>query len=545
MAADLDGDGTDELVLLEADTSGEAPYSTAVLTWDGSGYRIVRSDVLADTHGPTFLDAGDSDGVPGEDVLLVDMTFDKQEFLTVAQLIRLTLRGDVLVRESSPLEAPQGFAAARLLSTPEGPTILTADGEFFEFVRWPRDASVEPLSLQPGRNGVPLAVMGSGERTLLLVGAQFGEITALHVFSPFRSEWTPVSADLRAGVFASAASGQEPDATPTWTPMGPVPGGFPDSPEAFVFSGMKFVPIPGNGDQFTVDPMAVLPERRIVGTAGPGAGRTVLSSQPSFSVAESPRVVSVGFLADAGTLGLASTASILEPEIESGALKPTFHGVAPNPARPDQLIVGREAVDVEIQAPPGSQLWWTGSGGVEEATVGDDGTARIRLVEAAGESVRDGRRVTRRIWLVTPVGHTYLGSWVISVYRQPPDLGIEDEVPLFDFDPVLVGETLAGSTMTLNGDPVPVAADGSFSVPIDIGVVPTEIRIVVTDPVGNQTERLITRVWPLDYRQLPWVPIVVFVLLMVAGLLYVYEPDSAPRRRVSQDEDSTFEEIGG
>jgi hypothetical protein len=67
----------------------------------------------------------------------------------------------------------------------------------------------------------------------------------------------------------------------------------------------------------------------------------------------------------------------------------------------------------------------------------------------------------------------------------------------------------------------------------------------VTDPVGNQTERLITRVWPLDYRQLPWVPIVVFILLTVAGLLYVYEPDSRPRRRSPQDEEATFEEIGG
>jgi cbb3-type cytochrome oxidase subunit 3 len=55
----------------------------------------------------------------------------------------------------------------------------------------------------------------------------------------------------------------------------------------------------------------------------------------------------------------------------------------------------------------------------------------------------------------------------------------------------------------------------------------------------------VTRVWPLDYRQLPWAPIAVFVLFTVAGLLYVYEPDARTRRRTAQDEESTFEEIGG
>jgi hypothetical protein len=159
--------------------------------------------------------------------------------------------------------------------------------------------------------------------------------------------------------------------------------------------------------------------------------------------------------------------------------------------------------------------------------------------------VEDGRSVVRRIWLVTPAGHFYSGSWMIRVFRAPPNLGIDEVGPLFDLAPVLAGRTLAGSSVTVNGQPVTLSADGSFSVPVDVGILPTEIRVVVTDPVGNQTERLITRVWPLDYRQLPWVPIVVFILLTVAGLLYVYEPDSRPRRRSPQDEEATFEEIGG
>jgi hypothetical protein len=291
--------------------------------------------------------------------------------------------------------------------------------------------------------------------------------------------------------------------------------------------------------------MALLPGRAIAGTAGPEGGWTALSLAQPIMFGRSPAVVAVGLLGNAAPLELAATASVLEPESEGGALEPTMTGVAPDPDRPGELIVGRQAVDVEIDAPPGSQVGWSASDRVEVTTVGADGVARIRLIEAAGDHVEEGRTTVRRVWLVTPTGHTYSASWAIRVYRQPPSLGIQDEAPLLDFAPVIEGQTLPGSTVTVNGDPAPVQADGTFSEPVSVGIVPTEIRIVVTDPVGNQTQRLVTRVWPLDYRQLPWVPITVFALFTVAGLLYVYEPEARSRRRLPQDEESTFEEIGG
>jgi hypothetical protein len=51
-------------------------------------------------------------------------------------------------------------------------------------------------------------------------------------------------------------------------------------------------------------------------------------------------------------------------------------------------------------------------------------------------------------------------------------------------------------------------------------------------------------VWPLDYRQLPFVPIAV-LLTVAAGLaLFLRKPDGGPSRR-PPDEPATFEEIGG
>jgi hypothetical protein len=82
-------------------------------------------------------------------------------------------------------------------------------------------------------------------------------------------------------------------------------------------------------------------------------------------------------------------------------------------------------------------------------------------------------------------------------------------------------------------------------VPIQVGLVPTEVRIVVIDVVGNRTEQLVTRVWPLDYRQLPWVPIIMFLTITIGFVLYMSEADARPGRRLTPDDEATFEEIGG
>ena len=71
-----------------------------------------------------------------------------------------------------------------------------------------------------------------------------------------------------------------------------------------------------------------------------------------------------------------------------------------------------------------------------------------------------------------------------------------------------------------------------------------KLTVTATDPVGNQTVRVVSRIWPFDYRQLPFVPIVVLITVAAGLALYVRRPDTG-RGRVAQDDDATFEEIGG
>jgi len=206
---------------------------------------------------------------------------------------------------------------------------------------------------------------------------------------------------------------------------------------------------------------------------------------------------------------------------------------------------GSEAVDVAIEGPPGTRIWWSRGQSTHETSISADGAAQIRLLEPAEPDANEGNAFSPSVTLVTPAGHAYHASWRIRIYRQPPDLGMDEEVPLIDFAPSVTGRTLPGSTISVNGQPGEVGADGSFSVPVQVGFVPTEVRIVVTDLVGNRTERLITRVWPLDYRQLPWVPIAVLLTVAAAALLFLRQPESRPGRRLTPDDESTFEEIGG
>jgi hypothetical protein len=63
--------------------------------------------------------------------------------------------------------------------------------------------------------------------------------------------------------------------------------------------------------------------------------------------------------------------------------------------------------------------------------------------------------------------------------------------------------------------------------------------------VGNRTERLVTRVWPIDYRQLPWVPIAVLLTLTAGAVLFLRQPESRAGRRLTPEDESSFEEIGG
>ena len=538
VVADLDGDGTDELVVTEPRGDADSDLALGLLRWNGASYDYTRHALRGGLGCcAAILDAGDSDGIPGDDVLFSGGVAEDL-------LARLTLRLGFLALEEVSITS----FTAWVLALPGGPAVLTAGNDMtVQLWSWRRDEPPQLIDEQLHRSGVPLAVLGSGERTVIIIGHGPNPDSVLAMRGDLRDGITFAS-DARTGVAASVALFDPRSLNAPYS--GTIPGGLPGAAEAYVFNGLLLQPAASgtDGEPVSVEPIALLPDHSLEGTVGPDAAWMASLSAPPTGAREGPPqhpAVDLHLVALPGPLELTSTASILVPEAEFGVLQPTLAGVAPDPERPADFIVGSEAVDVEIEGPPGSRIWWSRGGATRETSIGADGTARIRLLEPASADINDGIAFSPSVTLVTPAGHGYHASWRIRVYRQPPDLGMDEEVPLIDFAPAVTGRTLPGSTITVNGQPGEVGPDGTFSVPVEAGVVPTEVRIVVTDLVGNRTERLVTRVWPIDYRQLPWVPIAVLLTLTAGAVLFLRQPESRPGRRLTPEDESSFEEIGG
>ncbi len=539
---DFDGDGTDELLVTEGPLTGsEGSLDVSLLRWSGERFgRTGLSIPDVDSCCTTILDVGETDGRPGEEVLITGPGPN-----LAAGLHRVSSRGGAPHVERAEIGE---VAAARAVDLPSGPAIVVADGFSSLFTwSWPSDGQPERLAFRT-TGGAPVAIFGSGADSRILMSPTTPPSVVLVLPGDLGlgAPTTTFGRDTRAGSF-SAAFGGDTDFDPQPF-FGVLPGGAPGALDAYAFGGSWLTPDPDPEVMATATRMALLPGLEPVGRVGADNEWTALLSNFGpveffgFPIVRPERDMLRA--RETGRLALVATASVFEPETELGRLYPTWSGVAADPEHAGSFIVGNEPVDAEIHAPPGSEVRWRTRGGGGTETVLPNGAVRIRLLEAAGSSAPDGSGTTASIAVLTPAGHAYSDTWRISIYRQPPDLGIRDDPALVDFSPTLSGETLPGSTLTVNGAQVPVAEDGSFAVPVEVGILPTELRLVVVDPVGNRTERVVTRVWPFDYRQLPFVPIAVLLTIAAGVILYLRKPDPGSSRR-TPDDGSTFEEIGG
>jgi hypothetical protein len=541
---DVDGDGTDELLVTEGplnDVEGDI-LDVSLLRWTGDRFSRTGFTIpFVAACCTAILDVGDTDGRPGEEVLL---TGPGPNLGT--GLLRVSSRnGGPHVERAEVGEV----AAARALDLSSGPAIVVADGFSSLFIwAWPSDRPPERLAFRT-TGGAPLAVFGSGDDSRIYVAASVPPSAVLVLPADLGGGAGPTTTfgrDTRAGSFSAAFGGDTDFDPPPF--FGVLPGGAPGTPDAYAFAGSWVTPDPDPEVMATATRMALLPGLEPLGRVGAdGEWMALLSNFGPVEFFGYPIVrpeLDMLRARELGRLSLVATASVFEPETDIGRLFPYWTGIAPDPDRLGSYIVGNEAVDAEIHAPPGSEVRWRTRGGGGTVTVLPNGVVSVRLLDAAGPSAPDGSGTTASIAVLTPAGHAYSDTWRISVYRQPPDLGIRDDPELVDFSPTLSGETLPGSTLTVNGAPVAVAEDGSFAVPVEVGILPTELRLVVVDPVGNRTERVVTRVWPFDYRQLPFIPIAVLLTIAAGALLFLRKPDAGPRRR-TPDDGSTFEEIGG
>jgi len=545
VAADLDADGTDELLVNEGDDA-KAALDLSLLEWTGDRFQRTAFTIPGVSGCcATILDAGETDGAPGAEVLLVGALIGGPGRSQPTGFHRVSLREGLPFVESADIGQ---VIAAHALSLETGPAVLTADGSILFLWSWPRDGAAMRLAARTS-GGDPSAVFGTGADTRIVAGVAFQDPGSVLVLpgdlGGGAGPSTAFGRDTRPVAFAATVQGEV--ATSLTPFFGVVPGGLPGDRDVYVFGGRLVRPASDPDVLGEVASLALLPGLEPVGTVGPaGAWVALLTEFSEFAPLDiRPPAVRLGSAVSPRTVRLVATSSLVEPEANGGHLAPTFLGVAQDPDHPTGLIVGDEAAYAEISGPPGTTVWWATRGRPSgNLTLGTDGVARIRLLEAAGPNAPDGSGATASIWLVTPAGHAYYGAWRIRVYRQPPSLAFTADDVLVDFSPTVSGRTVPGATVTINGRPVEVTENGSFEASVDAGLLPTDVRVVAVDPVGNRSERVVSVVWPVDYRRLPFVPIAVLLTVGAAAVLFLRRPDTGPSRR-TPDDGATFEEIGG
>ncbi|HEX2194209.1 MAG TPA: hypothetical protein VHK63_04520 [Candidatus Limnocylindria bacterium] len=522
MAADMDADGFDELVVVETPNRAEPGTGVLVLRWNGADFERRPASVRPGTVSGEVTVLGDTDGRPGAEVGLVTRTSSGSVLQRVIQ------RGRRVIVEQAPLPGPGAVVG---LHARDGARLVLVDGNELTALRWPRGgrASVTARTLM---GGVQPGVLPLGSQELVVL-LNTGRLIAF---------------DSRLELQLSVAPGARalPFVASQWRPhVGELPGGDETGGKAYVVGGIL---LGGKGGPFggiTRD-VALLPGRAPLGLFGPGLRWAAVGSDsipPNGRLGGELRAMPGG---QNTQVAVVPTEWLLRAEADEGRLQPEIQDAAGQASRGGTpLIFTRGDAVARFEAPAGSQVQVTGPQTQPiEYVVPANGLANVPLVPPAGrDAVATDQHYTARLLVVTPGGHGYAAFFEMRVERTPPELSASAPLASLSFGVTLAGRTEPGVRLAVEGEPVEVAADGTFRAEVDAGLVPRTVRLEATDVVGNRSELSLSVVGLVDYRRLPWVPIVAGLTLAIGLVLYLRVPRPAARSAGGPDEGS-LEEIG-
>jgi hypothetical protein len=540
-AVDMDADGTDELLTTEPRQDADPNIlPVAVLRWTGERFEDQTARLGILFGGGPLIPLGNSDGRPGDEMGLVRVT------QTGALLHRLALGPTGRVRIDTA-SLPFGGSLVGIAGPEGGRLVLGDDGHRPVLLDWPAGQQVIPEA-RSGLLGVPVMAIGQG--------ADARVVTVRN--DRLMDVFTPRFGALRLGLHGSEAEARFRQATipplrqPASPPyVGPLPGGMPDGSAAFIFRGRLIrAAAPGSGDDgVSVVDVASMPGVGPIGLFGRGAHLMALAHTTAGSG------VRIGFdgTREGGQLTqpagpLRSTAivvadetAVLAPEADDGLLRPRLEGpvrVGPEEERPFALTGG--SFTVPIIGPPGTRVVLRVGEEVTEEAVPDEGVARVIVNTDAYE---DGDEVPVTLLAVTPTGQGYGGEWTAAIYTRPPALIASAPFAPLSFDVDVTGRTAPDATLAVDGAQVPVAADGTFGFEVNAGIWPRDVQIEATDPLGNRSTATVSVVALLDYRQLPWIPIVALLTILAGIGLYLRVPQLRPAAPSGPITEGTLEDL--
>ena len=532
-AVDMDADGTDELVVTEPRQDANPDVlPIAVLKWDGQRFRSQSAPLRVLGDGP-LIPLGDSDERRGDEVGLVRAT------RAAATLHRIALgrtAGCVprppdcrLTAPSWPLTGPT-VGAWYWVDEAQGAVVL----------RWPAGGRIErDRAIRLARRA--LATVGEGASVAVV---KLRDVRLLDLFGPrLGTDPNRPGQQSGGGTIPSATTSRR---TSVRCPAVP-PAARPSSSEAAWSAPDRS----GRGGGVTVTDTSTMPGITPIGLFGTDSELLAMAltrprpgcRQSVDATREGGQLSRPAGLLRSATIVVSDAAAALSPEADDGLLQPDPQG----PVRVEQgtdepVVLAGGAFTLPVaRRRRGRGCELVVGEAVTDEQVPEDGVAQLRVgldgVRRRRRGARHARWPSRRRGRGTAV--TGSSPSIRSRRRSAParpwhrsastsaSRGGRRRTPAWRW----MGRRCRSS---------PTAGS---TVAVSAGLWPRDVHIVATDPLGNRTATTIGVVALLDYRQLPWIPIVALLTILVGMILYLRVPHVRPATASGQMTDATLEDL--
>jgi hypothetical protein len=539
LAADIDGDGLDEVVLHEGHYGASVESETAtvtVLRWAGSAFE--RAFEMTDRQLLFGLGVGDTDLAAG-----VDLVFGPG---TDGRIRRLAWADGSMHLDEGSLDAGEP-REGWIVGVADGAIVLSVVDEL-RVVRWPRGQAPATVDRISTLEYPSTWLIGDGPDALVAVQSNtsfdsgrpptvtvhdlalrpLGEVGGSPVTDRFWAVATRRmlgSADIQRNIY--------PYSGPIYDVLG-------DDRPGYVSSGMLIRS--GGPDGYEARPISSLLGVQPIGPAGP-RDEWMAMSDGYFSPVGPAYLYGGGVPIGWGRMAITPLDLLLQPDDEPSLIAMELLG-AVETARDgtgSTLMADGDGFQLRITAPAGSAVILLNHFETDERIVGDSPL----LVEVAAPRSReaDANQPLEAVLLVmTPGGRGAVQLLTGTFVREAPELTVSAATDEMALSATLSGSAGPLSHVTANGVDLDADSEGRFAAAIDAPIWPSQVVVTARDPLGNETTQLIEVVGVVDYRGLPWAAILIAATLVAGGVLFVRTP-KRHARATGSDGDGRLEEL--
>ncbi|MDQ2674308.1 MAG: hypothetical protein M3Y40_06600, partial [Chloroflexota bacterium] len=277
----------------------------------------------------------------------------------------------------------------------------------------------------------------------------------------------------------------------------------------------------------------------VIGTAGEGGSWLVTAGEPWANGAFT-YLGNIGYEPTYGMLGVTPLSAVL-----AGPTPPSvqIHGATVVSTEDgDRLYTDGEPFQLTVEGAPGDVV--VAYDGLRTVTGEIAETSTVLTIDPPGRRDRNAA-FDLAVFVLGPTGLASATSWPAEALRAVPEVTATAESEAFSFQATITGQLDGEATLTVDGRPVVPSPAGYFRAEVDAPIWPRDVLVVATDLLGRETVQQVEVIGFLDYRGLPWIPII-GVLTIVAGIvLFIRTPRLRPDERLQPDGDGRLEEIDG